>query len=47
MQHNLVFGGATALEDKGAVHVSVGSHNEAHAHIQVVLLNMEQRVGGE
>jgi hypothetical protein len=29
------------------VHVSVGSNNEADAHMQIVILNMQQRVRGK
>ena len=29
------------------MYVSVGSDNEADTHVQIVILNVEQRVGGE
>jgi hypothetical protein len=29
------------------MHVSVGSNNEADAHLQIVILNMQQRVRGK
>ena len=46
-QHNPVFVGAAAVQNEGAMHVSVGSNNEADAHLQIVILNMQQRVRGE
>jgi hypothetical protein len=46
-QHDLVFGGATTLQDEGAMHMPVCSHNKAHPHIQPVVLHMQEWVGSE
>ena len=45
-QHNLVLAGTAAVQDESAIYVSVGSNNEADAHVQIVILHVEQRVGG-
>lgn len=46
-QHEQILAGTTAIQDEGAMHMSIGSDNKADAHIQIVILSLEQRVGGE
>ena len=46
-QHDLVFDGAAAFEDEGAVHVSIRTDDEADAHIEVVIMRLKHWVGSE
>ncbi len=46
-QHDLIFAGATTVENESTMHVSIGAHNEADAHVQIVVMNIKQRVGSE
>ncbi len=39
-QNSLVFRGAAAIQDKGAMHVTVRSNNEADADVQIIGLNL-------
>ncbi len=46
-QHHLVFVGAAALQDKGAVHMSVRPNNKADAHVDFIIFNLQERVGSK
>lgn len=47
MQHNLIFVRATTVQDKCAMHVSVGPDNKAYAHAQIVILHSQQGIRRE
>jgi hypothetical protein len=47
MQHNLVFVRPATIQDEGAVHMSVGAHDEADPNMQLILLSFNQWVGRE
>jgi hypothetical protein len=47
VQNGFIFPGSTAFKDEGAVNVSVGSDNEADADAQIVVVRLEEWVGGE
>jgi len=46
-QDQLVFFRSATIQDEGAVHVSVRTHNEADPHVQIVILNLQHRVRSE
>ncbi len=46
-QNDPVFTRTTAIQNKGTVHVAVGTNNEADPHAQIVIFRLQQRVGSE
>lgn len=46
-QDQLVFFRPATIEDEGAVHVPVRTHNETNSHVQIVILNLRHRVWSE
>ena len=45
-EHDLVLLRTVAIEDKGTMHVAIGADDETHAHVQIVVFNVQKRVGG-
>jgi hypothetical protein len=46
-QYDEIFVRATTVEDKCAMHTPIGSYNKADPHLQIVVLNVQQRIRGE
>ena len=44
-QDQLVCVRSATIEDEGAVHASVSTDDEADPHVQIVVLNLQHRVG--
>lgn len=44
-QHYLILLRAAAIEHKGTMHVAIGADNEAHPHVQIVVLNEKEGIG--
>ena len=43
-QHHLVLLRAAAIEHKSTMHVAIGADDETHPHVEIVVLNEQERI---